>query len=66
MLSSMVLLGAAMGRISMATRNELLAALAGRYATSSREERGRILDEFTALPLPPEPSAWRVSSGRPA
>jgi hypothetical protein len=49
MLPSMVLLGAAMGRISMATRNELLAALAGRYATSSREERGRILDEFTAV-----------------
>ncbi len=49
MLPSMVLLGAAMGRISMATRKELLAALAGRYATSSREERGRILDEFTAV-----------------
>src|SRR6201988_1974992 len=49
MLPSMVLLGAAMGRISMATRNELLAALAGHYATSSREERGRILDEFTAV-----------------
>jgi hypothetical protein len=45
----MVLLGAAMGRVSMATRKELLAALAGRYATSSRAERGRILDEFTAV-----------------
>ena len=49
MLPSMVFLGAAMGRISMAARNELLAALAGRYAASSREERGRILDEFTAV-----------------
>ncbi len=49
MLPSMVLLGAAMGRISMATRNELLAALTERYGTSSREERGRILDEFTAV-----------------
>ena len=49
MLPSMVLLGAAMGRISMATRHELLAALAGRYAASSREQRGRILAEFTAV-----------------
>lgn len=38
-----------MGRISMATRDELVAALAGRYAVASREERGRILDEFTAV-----------------
>ena len=38
-----------MGQISMATRNELVAALAGRYAASNRQERGRILDEFTAL-----------------
>jgi hypothetical protein len=49
MLPRMVLWGAAMGRMSMATRKELLAALAGRYAASSREERGRILDEFTAV-----------------
>ena len=34
MLPSMVLLGAAMGRISMATRHELLAALVGRYAAA--------------------------------
>lgn len=46
---SMVLSVAAMGRISMATRNEPVAALAGRSAASSREERGRILDEFTAV-----------------
>ena len=38
-----------MGQISMATRDELVVALAGRYAASSRKERGRILDEFTAL-----------------
>ena len=38
-----------MGQISMATRDELVVALAGRYASSSRKERGRILDEFAAL-----------------
>ena len=38
-----------MGQISMATRDELVVALAGRYATSNRKERGRILDEFTAV-----------------
>ena len=38
-----------MGRISMATRDELVGALAGRYAASNRKERGRILDEFVAV-----------------
>jgi hypothetical protein len=38
-----------MGQISMATRDELVAALAVRYATSDRKERGRILDEFAAV-----------------
>jgi hypothetical protein len=38
-----------MGRISMAARDELIVALAGRYASSSRKERGRILDEFAAI-----------------
>jgi hypothetical protein len=38
-----------MGQISMATRDELVVALAGRYAASSRKERGRILDEFAAV-----------------
>ena len=33
----------------MATRDELVVALAGRYALSSRKERGRILDEFAAV-----------------
>ena len=35
--------------ISMTTRDELVGALAGRYAVGSRVDRGRILDEFTAL-----------------
>lgn len=38
-----------MGRISMATRDELVVALAARYQLSNRDERGRILDEFTAI-----------------
>ena len=33
----------------MATRDELTAAVSARYARSSRAERGRILDEFTAV-----------------
>jgi hypothetical protein len=33
----------------MATRDELIAAIAGRYARGDRAERGRILDEFTAV-----------------
>jgi hypothetical protein len=41
--------GANMGQISMATRDELVVALAERYASSGRRERGRILDEFAAL-----------------
>src|ERR1700682_4282117 len=38
-----------MGWISMATRDELVIALAARYASSNRNERGRILDEFTEI-----------------
>jgi hypothetical protein len=38
-----------MGQISMATRDELVVALAGRYAATNRKERGRILDEFAAV-----------------
>ena len=38
-----------MGRISMATRDELVGALVTRYAASNRKERGRILDEFVAV-----------------
>lgn len=33
----------------MATRDELVAAVAGRYAAGTRKERGRILDEFAAV-----------------
>jgi hypothetical protein len=35
--------------ISMATRDELVAAVAGRYASGNRVERSRILDEFAAV-----------------
>src|SRR6202163_2664522 len=38
-----------MGRVSMGNRDELVVALAGRYAASNRMERGRILDEFAAV-----------------
>jgi len=38
-----------MRRISMAARDELLAAVADRYASGDRGERGRILDEFAAV-----------------
>jgi hypothetical protein len=37
------------GRISVSTRDELVVALSGRYASSNRKERGRILDEFVAV-----------------
>ena len=33
----------------MTTRDELVGALAGRYALGSRADRGRMLDEFAAL-----------------
>ena len=33
----------------MTTRDELVVALAGRYAVGSRADRGRMLDEFAAL-----------------
>jgi len=38
-----------MGQISMSTRDELVVALSGRYASSNRKERGRILDEFVVV-----------------
>jgi hypothetical protein len=38
-----------MRRISVATRDELVAAIAGRYAQGDRVERSRILDEFAAV-----------------
>ena len=38
-----------MRRVSMATRDELVAAVLERYGRASRAERGRILDEFAAV-----------------
>jgi len=38
-----------MGRLSVATRGELVAAASRRYAEADRHERGRILDELTSL-----------------
>ena len=38
-----------MGRVSMTTRNELVAAVTDRYVRSDRLERSRILDEFVAV-----------------
>jgi hypothetical protein len=38
-----------MRRISMAARDELVAVIAERYSRAGRTERGRILDEFTAV-----------------
>src|SRR6516165_1911908 len=38
-----------MRRISMVARDELVAAVADRYARGDRGERGRILDEFAAV-----------------
>jgi hypothetical protein len=38
-----------MRRVSMATRDQLTAALARRYGEEGRIERGRILDEFVAV-----------------
>jgi hypothetical protein len=38
-----------MGKISSGARREVVAAMAGRYRTSGRDEKRRILDEFVAL-----------------
>lgn len=38
-----------MGRVSMETRNALVAAISGRYVRSGRDEKTRILDEFVAV-----------------
>ena len=38
-----------MRRVSMATLNELIEAIAARYARSDRAEKARILDEFVAV-----------------
>lgn len=50
MLPDRVESGGSMGRrISMTTREELLASLGTRYQASSRAEKGTILDEFTEV-----------------
>ena len=38
-----------MGRLSTATREELIEAAGHRYAGAGRQERGQILDELTSL-----------------
>jgi hypothetical protein len=38
-----------MRQVSMGTRDELVVAIANRYASSNRSEKGRILDEFVAV-----------------
>jgi hypothetical protein len=38
-----------MRRVSMATRDELVAAIVERYGRSNRSERGRILNEFVVV-----------------
>ena len=38
-----------MRMVSMATRDEVLGVLAGRYEEANRQDRGRILDELVAL-----------------
>jgi len=38
-----------MGRLSTATRGEVVTAAGRRYAEADRRERGRILDELTSL-----------------
>lgn len=38
-----------MGRVSMETRDALVAAISGRYTRSGRDEKTRILDEFVAV-----------------
>src|ERR1700710_866207 len=58
--------GRKMGQISMATKDELGVALAERYASSGRQERGRILDEFATLSGLHRKHAMRLlRAGRP-
>src|SRR5215213_1037461 len=52
-----------MRRVSMATRDELVAAVIERYSKGSRAERGRILDEFVAVTGFHRKHAMRVLRG---
>jgi hypothetical protein len=53
-----------MRRISMATRDELVATLVERYAGGSRAERGLILDEFVAVTKFHRKHATRLLKGQ--
>ena len=55
-----------MRRVSMATRDELVAAVVERYARSDRTERGRILDEFVAVTGHHRKHAMRLLRGSKA
>jgi hypothetical protein len=58
-----------MGRLSMATRQELTAAVAERYCASTRAEKARILDEFveiTGFHRKHAMRLWRRQAGAPA
>src|SRR3982751_4736588 len=53
----------AMRRVSMATRDELVAAVIERYSKGRRAEKGRILDEFVAVTGFHRKHAMRVLRG---
>src|SRR4051794_41365801 len=52
-----------MRRVSMATRDELVAAVIERYSKGRRAEKGRILDEFVAVTGSHRKHAMRVLRG---
>src|SRR4051795_12596260 len=52
-----------MRRVSMATRDELVAAVIERYSKGRRAEKGRILDEFVAVTGFHRKHAMRVLRG---
>ena len=52
-----------MRRVSMATRDELVAAVIERYRKGRRAEKGRILDEFVAVTGFHRKHAMRVLRG---
>jgi hypothetical protein len=54
------------GRLSMTTRREVVAAIRQRYGCAAREEKGRILDELVAVAGYHRKHAIRVLSGRKA
>ena len=52
-----------MRRVSMATRDELVAAVIERYSKGRQAEKGRILDEFVAITGFHRKHAMRVLRG---